>query len=264
MQCIIYLLNIITLINAVTYVHLNELGDFCCEHEIFTNITEIKWVKYNLPIFSINVTKNINVAKGPIKVKNGHIQNTLKNKILRTCYLFYPKNINDQGTYTCIFQSYTEKYLYDHHIKVNMNPLIYLRYKYIENILDVTCTVTAFPKPTVVASFMNKVYTSNKESLRKNGNGTYTATLKIIFKKNQYSSFNGELMTCIGSGGLQIRKKSSIIIPSFESHLMNVTSSGLKKDIEDSSLFTTIISCLSIVFCCLFVILTVLCKYSYR
>ncbi|ANC96574.1 membrane glycoprotein UL119 [macacine betaherpesvirus 9] len=245
-----------------------ELGKpilFRCTINKTENLKSVKWYRHYDLVFNHTVVNNKNSEnhiynstvrdkESNIWISPGHfITATLKFKI---------RTIDDAGCLTCAF-FFKKKISAISCTAVYMRPIINLHYRYLKNYLDVTCSVTSYPKPLVAILFLDKIYRHDSPVVRENFNGSQTITLSFIFNR-QKDTFIGKSITCLSYGG-ELDENVTVKIKTNE-YISNGTvlnEEAIKQPEFEENDLTWTIPIITCVFIFVLVTLTLLCKLGF-
>ena len=200
--------------------HRVELGNtivFQCTVDTNKNLSSVIWFKHYELILNHTInTKNLKNMSEKIvhefkhRDKESIIYFNANN--ITALLKFKSRTINDAGCLTCAFFAKTRLSTMSC-VHLSMKPIIALYYRHLQNFLDVTCSVTSYPKPLVAILFLDKIYRQDSPTVRENYNGSQTTTLSFLFKRQGSNTFFGKPITCLSYGGEIDENVTSIIQP---------------------------------------------------
>lgn len=150
------------------------------------------------------------------------------------------KSAYDATCLTCTFTVDNEKTSATSCLKLIMKPIVVLYFRYLDNFLDVTCTVTSYPKPNVVIKFLGEVYKRDIPIVRQNENGSSTVSVNFTFKRRTKLEFVGKTVSCLASSWFT-NQKASALVTSGEHTVQNhdeYSKEAVKSSNSDETVFT--------------------------
>lgn len=233
-----------------------EIGSivtFHCRLETTTNIRSVSWYNKNRLISNHEVQNMDNLSFTDDGYVLIHELNKINNLAVDSKLYFHikhnrttsllkikAKSAYDATCLTCTFTVDNEKTSATSCLKLFMKPIVVLYFRYLDNFLDVTCTVTSYPKPNVVIKFLGEVYKRDIPIVRQNENGSSTVSVNFTFKRRTKLEFVGKTVSCLASSWFT-NQKASALVTSGEHTVQNhdeYSKEGVKSSNSDETVFT--------------------------
>nr|BAE45264.1 glycoprotein [Human betaherpesvirus 6B] len=259
-----------------------EIGStvtFHCRLNTTTNIQSVSWYNKSRLISNHEVQNMDNLSFTDDGYVFIHELNKINNLDVDSKLYFHIKHdrttsllkIKARSTYdatclTCTFTVDNEKTSATSCLKLIMKPIVVLYFRYLNNFLDVTCTVTSYPKPNVVIKFLGEVYKRDIPMVRQNENGSSTVSVSFTFKRRTKLEFVGKTISCLASSWFT-NQKASALVTSGEHTVQNhdeYSKEAVKGSNSDEIVFTWIVPLILILIISVMVILISMCIVAFK